>query len=206
MNDSIKGVLENIPICAYMTDLKDNFIEGSVEFIKAINREGYELQDLTLADIYDKEHLELVKEEEDVIIKTGKTFETERQIIFPSQSFWGRVKRIPIFDRKGNLKYKIAMYENLESLKEIERQKEYFIETLTHDLKVPTLAQLRGLELLNSELVGTLTPAQRELTSQIEESCKYILDMISMIVNTYKFECGQNKLVYDKFDFSQLLF
>ena len=205
MNDTIKSALENLPICAYMTDLNNNLVAGSAEFVKVINRERYELQELTLADIYDADHLELIKEEIEVVQKTGNVLETERQVIFPSKSFWGRIKHVPVFDDESNLKYIIAMYENIDSEKELERQKEYFIETLTHDLKVPTLAQLRGIELLKSEIAGTLTNEQKELTSQIEQSCKYILDMISMIVNTYRFESGENKLVYSEFSLSKLL-
>ncbi len=206
MNDTIKNILENLPICAYITDLNHNLLAGSTEFVKVINREDYELQDLTLEDIYDKEHLELLKAEEEQVLQTGCSYEVERQVIFPSKSFWGRVKHTPAKDKNGNIEYIIVMYENLDPIKDSEMQKEYFIETLTHDLKIPTLAQLRGLELLKSEFVGGLNQEQQELVSHIEDSCEYILDMISMIVNTYRFETGANKLVYEKFDLVELLF
>ncbi len=88
---------------------------------------------------------------------------------------------------------------------ELTKQKEYFNEILTHDIKVPTLAQLRGLELLRKEIVGNINSDQRELIENIENSCKYILDMIAMMQNTYKIESGQNKLCYEKFCLSKLL-
>ena len=76
-----------------------------------------------------------------------------------------------------NKEVNIQKFPNLKN-NEIEKQKEYFIETLVHDLKVPTLAQYRGLELLENEVVGNLSEEQKELVSQIKYSCKYILDMI----------------------------
>ena len=205
MSDLITSVLESLPICAYMTDINNNLTAGSEEFVKVINREGYALPNLNLSDIYDKEHLEQIKEEQEEVLNTGKSFTAERQVVFPSVSFWGRVKHTPLFDDAGNIKYIVSAYENLEAKEEQERQKEYFIETLTHDLKIPTIAQLRGLELLKSEITGSLNQEQVELVSQIEQSCRYILDMISMIVNTYRFESGQKKLYCEKFNLSELL-
>ena len=84
------------------------------------------------------------------------------------------------------------MYENIESEKEIERQKEYFIETLIHDLKVPTIAQLRGLELLQKGTFGIINNDQKEILNNITDSCQYILTMISMVLNTYRFENSKN--------------
>lgn len=88
---------------------------------------------------------------------------------------------------------------------ELAKQKEYFNEILTHDIKVPTLAQLRGLELLRKEIIGSINSEQKELIETIENSCKYILDMISMMQNTYKIESGESKLCYEKINLSILL-
>lgn len=84
-------------------------------------------------------------------------------------------------------------------------QKKYFSLLLTHDLKIPTLAQLRGLQALKNKNTGELNIEQREIISQIEYSCNYILDMISMIINTYQFEANEHKLIYEKFSMSELL-
>ncbi len=103
-----------------------------------------------------------------------------------------------------NKEVNIQKFPNLKN-NEIEKQKEYFIETLVHDLKVPTLAQYRGLELLENEVVGNLNEEQKELVSQIKYSCKYILDMISMLLNTYRIESGQMCLVYENFSLAELV-
>ena len=76
-------------------------------------------------------------------------------------------------------------------------------EVLLHDLKTPTLAQLRGVELLQKE---SLTNAeQKELLAQIEHSCKYTLDMISMILQAYRIENGKKSLDIETFSLSELL-
>ena len=79
------------------------------------------------------------------------------------------------------------------------KQQKYFVETLSHDLRVSTLAQFRGLELLQKV-------SKNELTDNIMDSCKYTLDMINMLLSTYRFESGENVLNYEYFKLSKLIF
>lgn len=201
----LRCLLENLPIIAFMKDKNDKFVIGSSCFEKIINHENDDVKQLSLSDVFSKEYLEFIKREEIELYKTKQTIEIERQIVFPGQTFWGRIRKAPVFDEDGNIKYMISMYENIESEKEIERQKEYFIETLIHNLKIPTIAQLRGLELMSTGVLGTLTEEQKELVTQIQDSCKHILDMISMVLNTYRLESGQNHLYYERFSVAELL-
>ena len=197
----LKCVLENIPISAFMKDKNDKFIIGSSSFERILDLQKDEkMRQLVLSDIFQQEYLDFVKKEEAEIYRTKKTMITERLVAFPNQTFWGRVCKAPILDDEGNVEYLVVMYENIDAEKEIERQKEYFIETLIHDLKIPTLAQLRGLELLENGAMGSINDEQKELICNITDSCKYILTMISMVLNTYRFESKQNPLYYEKFD------
>lgn len=108
-----------------------------------------------------------------------------------------------VFNIKKELKLKIQtnrkLYEKLVS------QRNYFTEVLVHDLKVPTIAQLRGLEILKNETIGSLAASQKDMISQIEQSCKYILEMISMIIATYKLELDEYDLYYERINLPELL-
>ena len=197
----MKCILENVPIDAFMKDKNDKFIIGSSSFEKILDLQKDEkMRQLVLSDIFQQEYLDFVKKEEAEIYKNKKPIITERLIAFPNKTFWGRVCKAPILDDDGNVEYLVVMYENIEAEKEIERQKEYFMETLIHDLKVPTIAQLRGLELLQKGTFGMVNNDQKEILSNITDSCQYILTMISMVLNTYRFENGKNSLYYEKFD------
>ena len=93
----------------------------------------------------------------------------------------------------------ILLYKYIKLHKHCIQEREYFIKTLNHDLKVSTLAQIRGLELLEKT-------QELSLVSDINDSCKYTLDMITMLLNTYRFENGEQILEYDVFNLSELLF
>lgn len=76
------------------------------------------------------------------------------------------------------------------------KQREYFINTLSHDLRVSTIAQIRGLDLLQKDL--SETDKNIELVQEINNSCKFTLEMMTMLVNIYKFENGDQILNFDK--------
>lgn len=105
------------------------------------------------------------------------------------------------------MRLKYLAENNFKSNKiNLNKQKEFFITTITHDFKIPILAQLRGLELLQNSVMGELNEAQKDMIQQISGSCKYVLDMISMFSNAYKFEKNTYKLVYEKFNINELIF
>lgn len=86
------------------------------------------------------------------------------------------------------------------------KQKNEFIDILNHDIKVPILAQLQALGVLMNGIMGGLNTEQKELIEQTEASCKYTLNMISMINNANEIDNNAGKLNYEKFNMTDLLF
>lgn len=87
--------------------------------------------------------------------------------------------------------------------KEMVKQREYFINVLNHDLRVSTLAQIRGLELLTKK--NLTNNYAINLISEINESCKFTFDMITMLLKTYKFENGEQVEDFETIDLTNLL-
>jgi len=87
----------------------------------------------------------------------------------------------------------------------IKAQKESFVATLTHDLKTPTIAQIRALEMMLDGSFGKIEGVQREMVEQILKSCKFMLGMITFVLSTYKFENGQAKLQSQEFNLKDLI-
>lgn len=91
------------------------------------------------------------------------------------------------------------------------RDKDFVFETkrlmnfLIHDFKVPIIAQLRGVELLKNETLGTLNEEQKCIVEEIIHSCNYVLDMISMSDNIYKMDNHKYKPIYEKFSLSEAI-
>lgn len=87
---------------------------------------------------------------------------------------------------------------------ELEKQRETFIATLSHDLQTPTIAQIRSLELLLNGNLGELTDEQQDMINLILESCRYMYDMVSTVLSTYKYENGEIYLDKKNFDIEAL--
>ena len=78
---------------------------------------------------------------------------------------------------------------------EITKQKELFIKILSHDIRVSVIAQIRGLNLINQS--NCFSGKERDLLCEINNGCKYTLDIITMLLNIYKIEKGDLFLKYE---------
>ena len=79
-----------------------------------------------------------------------------------------------------------------------------FVASLGHDLKNPTLAQIRAVELLLKGEFGSLTKEQQEILGMLLDSCKYMNAMLSSLLATYRNERGVVKLNYEEVSLTDL--
>ena len=82
---------------------------------------------------------------------------------------------------------------------ELLKEREYFVKTLSHDIRVAVIAQIRGLEFLKKYL-----NTDSEIYSEILNSCQYTLEMISMLINSYTYKSGENVLLYEETNISEI--
>lgn len=88
----------------------------------------------------------------------------------------------------------------------VKKQRDSYISTLNHDLKIPTLAQIRALDLLLNENVGKINNEQREIINLTLNSCKFMYEMLSTILSTYRYENKDVSLNFEKTLLSSLLY
>ena len=72
----------------------------------------------------------------------------------------------------------------------IQTQRETFVASLSHDLKNPTIAQIRAIELILKGKFGKVEPQQREIMEMLLDSCKYMNAMLGSVLTTYRNEKG----------------
>lgn len=87
---------------------------------------------------------------------------------------------------------------------DLETQRETFVASLSHDLKNPTMAQIRAIELLLKGSFGEILPEQREIIEMVLDSCKYMNAMLGNILSTYKNERGTINLHTERVSISDL--
>jgi len=90
-------------------------------------------------------------------------------------------------------KYMVVV-NNYTNQKEIESLKEDFVATLTHDLKVPIIAEANMLEFFINGKFGELNNRQKEALNTMKASNKELLDLVQIVLDTYKVKEGEIEL------------
>lgn len=148
---------------------------------------------------------QLIIDEDLQIVKDKKGLVSERIVEFiDKEPTWYRVVKAPVINSKGDVEQIIVINHNIENEREIQERKETFIATLTHDLKTPTISQIKALDLLLKGSFGELTNMQSDLVLQVKQSCMYMYDLIFTILDSYLYDNGQTKIVLEKFDLLEL--
>ena len=83
-------------------------------------------------------------------------------------------------------------------------QRETFVASLSHDLKNPTIAQIRALELCLKGKFGKLLPKQQEIIEMVLDSCKYMNAMLCSFLATYRTDKGSIKLSNEDVSIAEL--
>lgn len=129
------------------------------------------------------------------------------------ETYYSKEKRIV----KANLIYRAVrredglidhiegFVEDITEKKELEKLKENFIATLTHDLRVPLIAVSNTLNLFIKGSYGNLTPQQSEAVINILNSNNDLLILVNTLLEGYKMESGQNNLFFESIDSMDLI-
>ncbi|MBE7713516.1 MAG: PAS domain S-box protein [Cyanobacteria bacterium SIG26] len=198
-NSMLRELINHSPLLSYVLSPDGKFLFGNARAERFFNT-GV---DITL----DGEHIDLafdklIKQERKEIrqiLLTGECLKVEKPLLMTNGEYsWYLIHKIPLKDKNGKI-YAITNFSrNIDAEKRIQDQRETYIATLTHDLKTPTIAQVRALELLLSGQMGEFNPQQEEILKLTLASCNYMYDMVYTLLSTCKIENGSFVLNYEK--------
>ena len=96
------------------------------------------------------------------------------------------------------------LIETIRMQKEIERLRNDFIATLTHDLRTPLLAAIQTLEFFLDGTLGEITEQQNKFLETMLHSNQDMLGLVNALLEVYRYESGNYILNKDNFDLSEL--
>lgn len=99
----------------------------------------------------------------------------------------------------------LSLEEVLKQEKELQLFKEEFAATLTHDMKVPVIAELNSLNYLLDGRFGDLNQKQREILMLMKSSNQELKDLIENMLETYRLEQKKLELDLSLNDFNSFL-
>ena len=142
-------------------------------------------------------------------VRYGNLYERVNEEIF--QTFPNLAQSVnsmieSIVDREDMIKeYQNDLSKKIDALKEIEKLKEDFVATLTHDLKVPIRAEKNMLGFLLDEKFGELNDKQKEALFHLKNSNKELVELVEIILETYKLNETKIELNLEETNVNRLL-
>lgn len=201
----MKTIIDNVSVSLYLKDLKGHVLLTNQKHSQMLN---LKIEDIIgeKSDSFYKNLDNIIKEEDKKIIETQSISRSERFLeLKKDKSGWYRVVKAPVFNENNEVENNVVLLHNIDDEKVLEERKETFVATLTHDLKTPTVSQIKAIDLLLNQNFGPLSENQIEFLKQIKNSCKYMYDLIFTILDTYLYDNGQIKINSEEFEITKLI-
>ena len=191
-----RSVLQGMPIATYLKDLNGNvYYENKM----AIDFLGLSDSDNANKWNYEEKRADEISKEDNEIINESKCIVREKQITLKNNDTrWFKVTKCPIINHEKKVIGICSVARDIDAEKTAAEQRETYVATLTHDLKTPTIAQIKALDLLLNDHMGPLNNEQRELLTLTKDSCNFMYEMLSTLLSTYKYENGDYTLNCEK--------
>lgn len=104
-----------------------------------------------------------------------------------------------LIDRELMIKaYQTELEDQKNELEELVKIQQDFTATLTHDLKVPVLAEINALKLFAEESFGNITPEQKTVIKNMIKNNEELLFLVNTLLDTCKNRSGAVKIVKKK--------
>ena len=132
-----------------------------------------------------------------------KTFITPLKTIISGLKEFDKGNCNIIFKTSSENDFIINAFNTLNSLvrntKEKEKLKKNYIQNLVHDLRAPILAQDRALKILKDEF------SEHELIDGLEKNTEKYIELINLILESYKSESTEMKIEKSEISFNSLI-
>lgn len=181
-NKFLEAVINSLSDGLVVIDENNKILRATAKISEWFNVAG---KDLLGADLL--EFIQIAKNknieklnEDDVFIKTDM-----------SSNFVASSMELKLEDKKRRF---IVIIKNVTNQRELESLKEDFVATLTHDLKVPIIAETNMLELFLNKNFGPISDKQEVALKNMQSSNKELLDLVQIVLETYKVKDGSIRL------------
>lgn len=99
----------------------------------------------------------------------------------------------------------VILLRDITEYKELDKMRENFTATLTHDLRVPMLAESNTIKLFLKGMFGVINDKQQVALQNMLDSNNELVMLVNKLLDIYKIESGRFDLIKDPMDISSLI-
>lgn len=221
LTDSINRMVETLNdrekmIIEYQNELtnQNKFLESVINSLSdgiLIIDENYNILRVTpkIADWFKEDGNKIINKNLLDFIQSEKNAKPEKfnqdEIFIKSNSessFEATTMKLGLDDKKKRF---VVIIKDITNQKEIESLREDFVATLTHDLKVPIVAESNILEFLITGKFGEVNEKQLEAISNMKSCNNELLDLVQILLETYKIKEAGIVLFKENIDLIQFI-
>ncbi|MFA7658945.1 MAG: ATP-binding protein [Candidatus Gastranaerophilaceae bacterium] len=148
-----------------------------------------------------KDFKEALKEKSEVFLRDCYILNSLRDKKIPVEISFATI--IP--DETEKVKKFVGVIRDIRVQKEMERLRDDFVATLTHDLRTPLLAAIQTLKFFLDGSLGKLEEKQKVLLSTMQKSNEDLLGLVNALLEVYKYEAGKLNLCKTNFLLKDLI-
>lgn len=217
MRQLLVGVINAIPFAISIKDKDRKYVFLNTGMVEALDMPWANLigkrPEEAIPDDFKQEYVD----DEIACIESGITRPFQEYYISrrkPDEPY--SVTKIPLLDENGESKYLITVAFSIEDQKRSQRQLQFakeeaelanrtkseFLANMSHELRTPLNAIIGFSEILSFGTFGPLAnPRYQEYSEHINESGRYLLNLINDILDISKIESGSAELEESAVDF-----
>ena len=143
-----------------------------------------------------------ISSEKDVLLRDYRIYNHKKAKSTPVEVSFAPVKDVD----SENEKFFVGVIRDITAQEEMNRLRDDFIATLTHDLRTPLLAAIQTLGFFLDGSLGELNDRQKLLLETMLHSNQDMLGLVNALLEVYKYESGKLVLCKDNFELNQLIY
>ena len=191
LNDREKMIIEYQTELMRQNKLLESVINSLSDGILIVNEKGVILRatpkistwfGIKGSDLIGKNIFDYIQIAENIGIEKLKNYDVFIKYS-PANDFSISSVKLSLDDNK---KRYVLLITDVTNERELEKLKEDFVATLTHDLKVPIVAETNMLNFFLDEKFGAINDKQKFALLNMKKSNKELVDLVQILLETYK--------------------
>lgn len=141
-----------------------------------------------------EELLNIIREEEDFVVKKRKVFYTEREFNIDGKITTVQIYKVPIFGLLGNVIGIVGVQRDITKEKDLEKLQEEFISLISHELRTPLTSIIGSIRLILSAYKKDLTEQVKSLLEITDKNSAKLKNLVDNILDVSRLNSG--KIIY----------
>ncbi|MFH0991538.1 MAG: ATP-binding protein [bacterium] len=186
-----EAITTSIPDPVFVTDQHNCLVQmnqSAQQIFEIVNQDwqGKPLQDVLKQHqwsylLHPEEMEKLERSSKDSVVTVQKNMQT----------LFFRPRQTTIIDERGEIQGVVTLLQDVTRFKNLDNMKSEFIATVSHEFRTPLTSINMAIDILSQEVLGTITPSQRDLIAAAKDDCERLTKLVKELLNLSRLESGK---------------